>query len=250
MPTRYVNSIKKAFDVLDILTLGDMDKKGMSLTELSEKSGIKPSTLHNILRTMKDCGYVEQNKKSLYTTGKRCAQIAVVNQLSAVQSMFLFVNDEMRGLAERTDSVVSFYVLHNGARINYACFRGDKNLKVDYTMLKKNNIYEYPSGKILVAYCSEREREKIIAKNGYPAGINTRREFMDYVKSIKSEGVLPQHTENGETSSYATAVFSNRRLWGSLGVSVPTDRCTEEKEKKLIEELVKSAEIISNYKEN
>ena len=159
MPTRYVNSVKKALDVLDILTLGDIEKNGMSLGELSDRSGIKPSTLHNILRTMKECGYVEQNKKSLYTAGKRCAQIAVVNHFYSVQSMFMFINCEMRELAERTDSLVSFYVLHNGSRINYACFSDNKALKVDYTMLEKNNIYEYPSGKILVAYCTDQERE-------------------------------------------------------------------------------------------
>ncbi len=247
MPSRYVNSIKKAFDILDILAFGDMEKNGMSLTKLSEKTGIKPSTLHNILRTMKECGYVEQNKKSLYTAGKRCSQIAVVNHFCSVQSIFLFINCEMRALAERTDSLVSFYVLHNGSRINYACFQNNNNLKVDYTMLEKNNIYEYPSGKILVAYCSEQEREKIIAKNGYPDGINTRREFMEYVKDIKSKKVLSKKNENGMTTSYATAVFDKGKLLGSLGISILTDFFSQEDEKKLTGELIKSAYIITQY---
>ena len=247
MPTRYVNSVKKALDVLDILTSGDIEKKGMSLSDLSNKSGIKPSTLHNILRTMKECGYIEQNKKSLYTAGKRCSQIAVVNHFYSVQSMFMFINCEMKSLAERTDSLVSFYVLHNGSRINYACFQNNNNLKVDYTMLEKNNIYEYPSGKILVAYCSEQEREKIIAKNGYPDGINTRREFMKYVKDIKSQKVLSKKNENGITTSYATAVFDKGKLLGSLGISILTDFFSQEDEKKLTGELIKSAYIITQY---
>ena len=57
MSEKIVNSVKKALDILDILIFEDIDRRGISLKELSERSGIRPNTLHNILKTMKQCGF-------------------------------------------------------------------------------------------------------------------------------------------------------------------------------------------------
>lgn len=62
---KIVNSVKKALDILDILIFEDIDRRGISLKELSERSGIRPNTLHNILKTMKQCGY----EQSVYDSG-------------------------------------------------------------------------------------------------------------------------------------------------------------------------------------
>ena len=49
------------------------------------------------------------------------------------------------------------------------------------------------------------------------------------------------------TTSFATAVFDKGKLLGSLGISILTDYILEEDEKKLRDELMKSAYIITQY---
>lgn len=244
MPEKIINSVKKAFDILDILTFEDIDRRGISLKKLSERSGIKPNTLHGILKTMKRCGYVEQNKKLQYSAGKRCTQIAVINNLYMTQELYKAINEQLKGLAEKTGVGVSFYVLHNGERINYANILSDKNSKTDYSMLKKNNIYDYPSGKILLAYCSENERERIIAKNGYPQSITTRRELSRFIKDIKARKYLSDITENSTIMSFACAVFHGKDFLGSLGVYALQKSITPELISAMTREMCKTAEAI------
>lgn len=245
MPQRRVNSVKKAFDILDILAFEDIDRKGISLTELSKRTGIKTNTLHNILQTMKESGYVEQNKRLLYLTGKRCTQIAVVNDFYMTQEIFVKINECVRELADKTGVGASFYVLRNGERINYTNILGNLDTKVDYSMLKKNNIYEYPSGKILLAYCSESERERIIAKNGYPNGIETRRELNAYIKQIRNEKYQKDETEDGSVVSYACEVMRGKKLLGSLGVYIPKELINKELEELMQKELYEAVKKMS-----
>lgn len=244
MSEKIVNSVKKALDILDILIFEDIDRRGISLKELSERSGIRPNTLHNILKTMKQCGYVEQNKKLQYLSGKRCTQLAVMSNLYMTQELYKAINEQMKILAEKTGVGASFYVLHNGERINYANVLSDKNIKIDYSMLKKNNIYDYPSGKILLAYCSENERERIIAKNGYPEDITTRRELNGFIREIKEKKYLSDITENDTVISFACAVFHGKEFLGSLGVYAPKKTVTPPVLKLMPQEMLKTAETI------
>ena len=244
MSEKLVNSVKKAFDILDILAFEDYDRKGMSLKELSDKTDIKPNTLHGLLKTMVSCGYAEKSGH-LYRSGKRCAQIGIVNRFQFTPEISNTINGVIKRLCLSTGEGVSFYVLDNGDRINYINYQSDALIKVDYTMLNSSSIYAYPSGKILVAFCSEDELKMIIKKHGFPGeywnGISDINALRAEIDRVREQRILKQRTEDNTISSYAMAVFANGRLLGSLGVYMPGFRATEEKEKLILARLEESA---------
>lgn len=246
--TNLVNSIIKALETLDIIIFEDMTSRGLSLTKLSEKMNIKTNTLHNILRTMIHCGYVEQNDKSYYLAGKRVRQIGIINKFQIDPKTSNILNEELHNLCSKTDESVSFYVLDDGDRINYTNIQSNDIIKVDYTMLEENSIYSYPSGKILVAFCSDEELNKIIKKHGYPKelwnGISNKKELTCEIDIVRKQGYLKKISPDKKVTSYAVAVFSHNQLLGSIGVYMPTFRADKQKEKEIISELKKSAENI------
>lgn len=242
MEQKIILSVKKALDVLDILAFEDLHHKGVSLTYLSRQTGIKPNTLHTILKTMAACGYVEQNAASRYLIGKRCRQIGILNQFHLTPAIGRRLEAGAQRLSQKTGESVSFYVLENGDRINYINVQSNDIIKVDYTMLEQNSIYEYPSGKILVAYCSPEEREKILQKHGYPKeaweGISTGQELDRAIEAIRKDGYSKQVTERGQVASYAGPVFDQEgNLLGSIGVYLPSFRRTDQKEALMIQKI-------------
>ena len=240
MEQKFILSVKKAFDILDILAFQDIRHKGISLTELSRQTGIKPNTLHTILKTMILCGYAEQNASSRYLIGKRCRQIGILNQFHITPAVGQKLEQGLQRLSRLTGESVSFYVLEKGDRINYTNIQCNDVIKVDYTMLEQDSIYEYPSGKILVSYCSDEERELILQKHGYPKekwdGIRCQAQLEEAISKIKHLGYAMLVTEQGQVASYAGPVFdSGGTLLGSVGVYMPSYRKTPEKEQMIIE---------------
>ncbi|MBE7042293.1 MAG: hypothetical protein E7399_02230 [Ruminococcaceae bacterium] len=132
--------------------------------------------------------------------------------------------------------------MDKGDRINYANLQSNQVIKIDHSMLVQNSIYEYPSGQILVAYCSEQEREIILKRNGYPnehwSNISSEAELMKSIEQIRAKQYASKLTEGGEVAAYASPVFDEEnRLLGSIGVYLPSFRLTPEKEQMIIENL-------------
>jgi DNA-binding IclR family transcriptional regulator len=251
MEDNLVNSIKKAFDLLDILIFEDIHNEGISLTKLSEKTQIKTNTLHNILKTMIYCGYVEQNSNSHYLAGKRCKQIGIINRFQITPELSTILNEALYGLSTKTNESVVFYVLANGERINYINIQSKDIIKVDYTMLEENSIYEYPSGRILVAFCEKEELNKIIAKHGYPLkywnNISNAEELEREITNIRKSGYITSMSSDKKIVNYAIPAFTNDgKLLGSIGFYIPAFRYDEKKGSFILAEIIQAAEYIKN----
>lgn len=63
-----VKSLSKAIDILDILSAS---RRGLSLSELSERSGFPKSTTHALASTMRDRGLLRQLQNGDYALGMR-----------------------------------------------------------------------------------------------------------------------------------------------------------------------------------
>ena len=92
-------------------------------------------------------------------------RIGIINRFQFEPKVANTLSGAAMRLRKATGEGVSFYVLDNGERINY---QSSELIKVDYTMLQENSIYDYPSGKILAAFCSDEERMQILSRHGYP----------------------------------------------------------------------------------
>lgn len=237
---RPIAAVQKALDVLDVLVFEDPGRAGLRLSELAERLNQKPTTLRGILKTMIDCGYVEQDAHARYRTGKRCEQIGALNRIRMRPAFDRQVSDRLRALCDSLGESVSFYVLSGGERICYLNYKTRDLIQVDYSMLEAHNLYAYPSGRILVAYCSESERAQVLRHHGYPKshwnGIVNRAQLEAEIARVRAAGVLERH-RSGVASYAAAALFFDGTLAGSVGVYLPEFRLTAEKEAQIYNEL-------------
>lgn len=245
-----VQSVKRALDALDILVFNDIYHEGIGLFEMAKRLELQPNTLHNLLKTMIACGYVAQNESGKYISGSKVEECELLNRLSSQKNLEEVLRPVLSRLSNKIDEMTVFAVLSNGNRLPLITVEHDNPIKVDTSLIENEHIYEKPTGRILTAYSNDNGFEAIKQRWGYPGNIwddiNNDASFIKAIGKIRSVGSSVIYTEDNQIVGLAVPVFGlNEKLLGSLGSYAPVYRCDEKKQKKLLEELKKTADELS-----
>ena len=249
MADTLVNSVKKALGILDILTFDDYRKKGIGLFDLSRKTGIKPNTLHNLLKTMVVCGYVSQNEESKYVSGPKCSSIGMMNRLASGSPLLAKIEDLMKNLSEKLKESVVFTILAEGNRVTLISVEHDNPIKIDTSLLEDDHIFDKVTGRILAAYSDDYNQKRIIELRGFPGeqwnGITDWDAFNSALKEIRQKGYSERSEADGSVISIAVPVLEKEeKLVGALGSYAPAFRCNEQKQAFMLDEMQRVAESI------
>ena len=236
MSDTLVNSVKKAFGILDILVFEDHESKGLGLFELSRKTAIKPNTLRNLLKTMIACGYVKQDEQSKYLAGPKCANIGVLNRLLPGTAALSWMEELLGQLSEKIAETVIFTVLSDGNRIRLINAEQVHPVKVDFKVLENEHIYLKTTGRVLTAWADNYSLQRILNRWGMPG---------DKWNQITSINALQRELERIRRQGFCLAyvrmavpVFTHEgKLLGAMGSYAPAYRCPEEKQKMIIREM-------------
>ena len=245
-----VQSVVKAMKILDILVFEDLSGKGFGLFELARKMGQRPNTLHNLLKTMIACGYVEQNSDSRYMAGPKCGKIGMLNTHVSAEVMSNMIEPVLTDLSERIRENVVLTVLANGRRIPVLRMNYDGHVvRVDTSFEEGQDIYTLNTGRILVAYADRYEFELVVKRWGMPGerwdNINNPEDFERVGEKIRKDGHIVTTVNNEEIVSFSVPVLDSRgRIIYALGSYAPSFRCPDEKRREIITEMKKAAKSI------
>ena len=156
-----VKSLKKALDLLSILLFEDPFEEGFSVKALAEKSGLPANSVHNLLKTMAVCGYVEKNGEGRYTYGNVCRRIAFRNYQSG-DGFREKVIEVMRRTIARINEAMVFCVLENNVWTSLVKAEpAGRIVKVDMEQVERFYLYETATGRILYSFslCLEHDTE-------------------------------------------------------------------------------------------
>src|SRR5918999_5561532 len=108
-----VQSLERAFDLLEALSAGGE----LGVTELANRTGLVPSTVHRLLATLAKRGYVAQADSGRYRLGYKVAEIAggLEQGLARLRAV---ARPHMERISERTGESVNLVVL-DGDRVVY-----------------------------------------------------------------------------------------------------------------------------------
>ena len=223
-----IQSIKNAFDVLNILLFDVTDGSGISLSDLSNKMGKKNNSVHNILKTMVACGYVGQRERGKYTVGVRCREIGLLNNLQSESTMSIIESACERASVQIGEAIV-FITLTGGKRMTLLHFDSQQMVLVNKALFEQNNIYATPTGRILTSFCDEAQRELIIEQNGLPGtdwdNIDSAAKLNAAGKQIRKQGNAVISNEKSELIQWAVPVFSaDNKFIGAIGCYAPKFR--------------------------
>lgn len=229
--TNKVQSVDRALSILELLS--DYNN-GLGITEIGERANLHKSTVHRLLGTLVNKGYVMQDKSSnkykltmkLFELGyKRMRDIDI---LSVSQG---YTNELMKSVNE-----VVHLVIRDGTSIVYIDkVEADNTIRMASNIGRRSPLYSTAVGKAMMAFMDEEEIEDIWNNTDIvrftEKTIIDLEELKTELEKIRELGYAEDDEENESgVRCIGAPVFNHRgKVEGSISISGPTIRVTKDK---------------------
>lgn len=246
--TKTIQVLDRAAILLKALSEAE---EGLSLSECADCLGVTPQTAQSILRTLEANGYAYQpRKKGPYWLGATIPSIARRWENSGARGAL--ARPEVLALRDRLGEYVVLAELRGTALYALLEARSHDALTVGWVMGQPDRIHTKATGKVLLAYLPEYERDALISRLPWeqlgPRTIMDPEQLKVHLSGVVRQGYAQTSDEIGEgICALAVPVFD--RLDGTvpaaLGTYLPTVRYSDEKAESLIAKLTATATRIS-----
>ncbi len=216
------NSVEKTIQVLR--TLADSRGRAVTLSDLSDKTGINKSTLSHIIKVLCGKGYVTRvSHREGYTVGPE----------------LFFLTRYGRFGEEITSSCHSILELLNretGGTAIFAVLNGDKKYIIDYiegqvrytdspAFILSDDLYRTVTGRVLLSRLSVHEATEIFRQNGPPKEghwdtVKSEKDYQAELSKIRRMSCLCEilHSESCALISLAAPIYKSQKCIASLGL--------------------------------
>lgn len=241
-----IQVIHRAFDIIELFAYSE--EKTMSLTEISNKMELKPSTCANILRSMTERGYISKGiARKGYSLGPKFKQIYEFTQYHS--NLIQVASPLMSDLAiDFEEGLILSVLIKNKRKIIFEMpspkFR---DLKVIHKFEK--HVYSSSTGRLLLALMPKNEIMQFINTNGLPdkgiwPGVHTKDDLMMELEKIAEQRYAIQ-TAPSHVTGIAVPIYFQDRAMASLGMFLPEFRFTNQFKERALKKLLYSAKRIS-----
>ena len=246
-PNYPIKVLNKTFSILEILLKHD---SAMNMTEISEKLGLYPSTIHRILDTLKYWGYVEQNTNTQkYQLGLKLLELgmAKLHQIDLVRE----VTPYLKELVKQCNETVHLGVLEEGEVLYLAKEESSQTIRMISYIGKRAPLHCTALGKVLLAYMSEEERKKILEEKELPRltknTITDKGELEKELDKIREQDFALDREENEKDVRCIGAPIRNYKgkVIAAISISSPIFRIDKNVQNNLKEALIKTTNKIS-----
>lgn len=241
-----VKSLKKALDLLSILLFEDIEEHGFEVKKLAERLELPANSVHNLLKTMRICGYVEKNGFGRYTFGPVCRRIAYRNYQRG-DDFREKVIAVMRQVIEKIRESMVFVILTN--HVWSTLVRAEPTgqiVKVDIEEVQRSYLYETATGRVIYTFSTPARRSILIRENGHPE--KQWPGFENDAERIRKAGFCMCMRKRYGVFTYAVPVFNrNHELLGALGVYTAPLSGHEKRRKMILETLQEAASKIEMF---
>lgn len=239
--TKTIQVIERAFDILEHLG----PDREVSLDALTIATGINKGTLCNILKTLAALGYVEKNGPGNYRLSSKFMKFGE----SSSREKRITETAELYAklLADETGESGVVCTLRAGLVHIIAQAQFQRSLMINpFSVYKDISLYHSVSGRILTAFISVGQLEKIVEISGFPGsewdGIKNIKSFEKTCAVLRAEGISIMSNIEKEIKAFAIPVFDDeKRLCASLGLTIPLSRSNANTDKKIIASLKKNS---------
>lgn len=230
-----VQSIARAINILERLVYSD---KGLGVTELSDGLGLKKSTVHRILATLVELGYVTQDENSKYNVGLKLFEIGsvAINKLDLRNDVKPFLKE----IRNETNETVHLGVLDNNNVMYIDKVESLETVRMYSQIGRKIEPHCTSLGKVLLAYSPEKVVDNVI-ENGltrYTSNTITDSEVLkEHLKKVKSNGYgIDDEEQLMGVRCIAGPIFNYEgEIIAAFSITGPTIRMNKKRIKELTE---------------
>lgn len=226
-PKKYyeIGSVSKACLLIEMLST----QKSWELAELSRAVGLPKTTVHRMLLTLEDNGYVFQEKQR----GEYCLSFKLFSIGSRVlrhSSLVDMARPYCRELLEAVDETVNLCVVSGTEMLVVDKQVTSQMLRQDSIVGSSFPLFQSASGKIFLAFAEEAEAEKVLALiNEQSPALHTEQTMETLhaeLKKVRQTGMAYDYEEVFKgVRCIAVPIFDyQNKLVAALSVSSPTVR--------------------------
>ena len=195
-PNYPVKVLDKSLSILEtLLQRGSL----MSITEISNKLEMYPSTVHRILDTLKSRGHVEQEPQNQkYQLGLKLVELGMAkfHKIDLIEEAIPFLKE----LVNQCNETVHLGIFDQGKVLYLAKEEPDQNIRMVSQVGKRAPVYSTSLGKILLAYLPKDERKMVTDKIKYTSftknTINNKEKLEEELDKVKKQGFALDKEEN------------------------------------------------------
>lgn len=246
-----VLAIEKGCNILDLLSRG---KKSYSIREIALTLELPKPTVHRILSTLRNSGFVIQDPDSKdYRLGFRLVELGqtVLERIDCRKEAEPFLNN----LADRVQETVHLAHLDDGQIVyldKVERISVPTGLRMASRIGARNYAHSCALGKVLLAYAPKSKRDEIFKRKGLPRltenTIVNLDQLQQHLKQIRSKGYTIDDEENERGIRCVAAPIRDFTgdVIAAISISGPTVRITSERvNSELVKRIISTAAEIS-----
>lgn len=241
--------ISKAIYILNLLVPQGSEKE-MSATEISRELAMPVQSVHRILHSLSEHGFVSQDKKSKkYKLGLSVMKYGFLMWDSLM--LRSLARPIMAELSQKTKETVYLATRENQEGVYIDAIDSPQILKISEPIGLRLPLYIGASNRAILAYLPQKVQEAILANVNWasiPSLIPLTKEYIQKdLEIIRSKGyaVTSGEATDGTTGIGAPIFSFDNTVIGSLNVAGPSIRFTPEKVEIFSQQAKKYANMIS-----
>ncbi|AEG60659.1 IclR family transcriptional regulator [Desulforamulus ruminis] len=226
-----VQSLERALKILEVL--GNY-QKGLGVTELAHEVDLHKSTVHRLLGTLAQRGFVEQDSETeRYKLGLKIIELSnkMLTNMEVRQEARPFLEE----LMQFANEVVHLCVLRQGEIVYIDKVECPSTIRMYSQVGRRGPVHSTGVGKAILAFLPQEEVVKILQEKGMPRKtpntITDIDEMLKHLAEIKLQGFSIDEVENelGIRCVAAPVWDHSGQVIASISVAGPESRVTRER---------------------
>lgn len=219
---RTVRAVERALDVLLCFT----SKGELGLSEISTRVGLHKSTVHRLLATLEDRGFLIRDPETeKYRLGLRMLELSA--HLTRSDDPAVMLLPEMEGLMNQLGETVTLYVRDRMERVRIQAVQSTQAIRRVAPVGARLPLAVGASSKVLLAFADPSVRAMVLGDPSWPATVDKiayQRQLDEIVEAGYATSI--EEREPG-AAAVASPVFNRAgKLVAALSVSGPSNRLT------------------------
>jgi len=240
-----IHVLHKAFDMLEYLAQEAGRRR--KLNEIAAHLGLNAGTCANILKTMVQRKYVDQEKaRGGYLPGP---MIHYLSRMSDCRADLVSIAEPlMLDLVKHAKENVLLAVLHGGKRSSIIQIDGNQSVQINSDLFVQGDVYKTATGRLLLAHLDKKKLKNFIVREGLPGARwpeAASREKMDSALAAIRRQKVVCYQSSRDIVGIASPIIDKGKVVAALGLFLPAFRFKGVHKKVIIKGISATANAIS-----
>lgn len=219
-----VRAVERALDILLCFTL----ENDLSLTEISARISLHKSTVHRLLTTLEEKGFLLRNEGTeKYRLGIRIWELST--HLPTLDEPAALLLPAMEKLRDRLGETVSLYLRDDLERVRIQAVQSQQAIRRVAQIGARLPLSVGASSKVLAAYAPAEVQSRLLADPSWPEGVD-KKLYLEQLKEITRRGYATsfEEREPGAAAVAVPIVGRSGKVVAALSLSGPVSRLSRD----------------------